>query len=154
MDNKQKISAGFLIRSRGLFLICHTTQDPDYIYSDSDPFWTIPKGLVEEGENSLAAALRETIEETGLNLEDYYHPSRYSPFHTYRSKSKKKYVIYYLDDADNKLFDFPFKCTSLIDNKRCPSRNGLPELDMFRWVSKEEAKRLIFTSFKHIFDLI
>jgi len=29
--------------------------------------WTIPKGLVDEGETPLAAACREFIEETGLN---------------------------------------------------------------------------------------
>ena len=107
MGNKQT-SAGFLIKSRGRYLICHSTQDPSYKYSELDPFWTIPKGIVEMGESFLIAAIRETKEETGIDLPLYYSINKLNNlFHRYSSKSKH-YAIYFLDDTDNKLFDFPF----------------------------------------------
>lgn len=148
----KKLSAGFLIKSRGLYLLCHTTQDPSYKYSDSDPFWSIPKGLVDRGEGCLTAALRETKEEIGVDLLSFYPPVD-RVFHKYSSKHKQ-YVIYFLNDVNNKLFDFPFICNSIIENERYPKRNGLPEHDMFKWVTKEEGKRLVFPSFKHVFDLV
>jgi len=157
MENK-KTSAGFLIQSRGLYLIGHSTQDPNYIYSDSDSFWTIPKGIVEENESYLMAAIRETLEETDLNLLMFYDllglNAQIEPVNlqSYKFSSEhKNYVIFILDDVDDKLFNFPFECTSLINNERFPKRNGLPELDMFKWATMKEAKNLIFPSFKHIF---
>lgn len=150
----KKTSAGFLIKSKGLFLICHSTQDPDYIYSDSDSFWTIPKGIVEEGESCLTTALRETEEETGLNLLSFYPVTKFNKvFHKYNSNSKK-YVVYFLDDIDNKISDQPLICNSRIVNERYSLRNGLPEHDMFKWATKEEAKTLVFLSMQHLFELV
>ena len=60
--SKKVIAAGvFLVREDGNILICHPTNHaPD--------FWSIPKGLVDDGEELLAAAIRETFEETNINL--------------------------------------------------------------------------------------
>ena len=144
-------SAGFLIRSNGLYLLCHATQNPDYIYKKDDPFWSIPKGVVDEGETHLEAALRETKEEIGIDLEGFVKiPTE--PFNVHPTK-KKNFVVYLADDLDGILLNCKFKCSSLINNDRTPQRNGLPEIDMFKWVNKEVARILIQPTLKHIFDL-
>lgn len=57
-----QISAGLVLIDRGRILLCHPTNAP----------WrgtfSIPKGLVEPGESLIAAALRETREEVGVEV--------------------------------------------------------------------------------------
>jgi len=146
-------TAGFLLRSNDLYLICHITQDSNYIYKESDPFWSIPKGTVEERERPIQAALREVKEETGLDLREYFEvPPSTEPFHVYETKHKI-YYIFFINDMTGHLTKMEYKCESIIDNPKYKIRNGLPEHDMFRWVTKEKAKELVFESLKHIFDL-
>ncbi len=61
----KKISAGCLVvaefEGEARFLVVH----PSGWYNRKKP-WSIPKGLVESGESREDAALRETLEETGL----------------------------------------------------------------------------------------
>ncbi len=45
--------------------------------------WDLPKGKVEEGETLLQAALRETTEETGLDVSPVAAPSSAVPVKTY-----------------------------------------------------------------------
>ena len=61
--------------SAGLLLFRRTDQGPQvFLAHPGGPFWarrdagawTIPKGLIEEGEDALATACREFEEETGL----------------------------------------------------------------------------------------
>jgi 8-oxo-dGTP diphosphatase len=60
-----KVAAGCLVRARFAgrwhYLIVH----PSGNYNRRSPY-TIPKGLLEDGENAPAAALRETREEAGI----------------------------------------------------------------------------------------
>lgn len=53
------LSCGLLVQSPAGWLLAHTTKTPR---------WDVPKGRIEPGETPLAAALRETQEETGLAL--------------------------------------------------------------------------------------
>ena len=61
----KKIAAGCVVRhvfgDEPLYLIVH----PSGSYNRHKP-WSIPKGLLDEGEEPSTAALRETREETGL----------------------------------------------------------------------------------------
>ena len=58
----RRLSCGVVIlNDQAELLLCHVTgQD----------HWDLPKGGIHAGETPLAAALRETEEETGLRLED------------------------------------------------------------------------------------
>ncbi len=61
VHSARKLSCGVVILNRSAeILLCHVTgQD----------HWDLPKGGAQPGEGALAAALRETTEETGLRLD-------------------------------------------------------------------------------------
>ena len=52
-----KISAGIIIRYKDSILLCHPTNAP---WKDS---YSFPKGLVEDDEDLIDAAIRECFEE-------------------------------------------------------------------------------------------
>ena len=59
-------SAGFLIKSADLYLVCHATNRKPPAATDCS--WTISKGIVDAGETPIEAAMRELKEETGIDL--------------------------------------------------------------------------------------
>jgi predicted NUDIX family NTP pyrophosphohydrolase len=71
MRRPKEISAGLLAFRRGgvtLKVLLAHPGGPFWAKKD-DGAWTIPKGLVEPGDDLLAAARREFTEETGLTAE-------------------------------------------------------------------------------------
>jgi 8-oxo-dGTP pyrophosphatase MutT (NUDIX family) len=148
---KQKIdSAGFLIESNGLYLLGHATQSDNYIFNPEDRNWTIPKGVVDDGESLLDGAIRETIEETGFDVRTHWDNLLENPTFTIDSK-RKTHHIFHLVDHTGTLPLRDFYCDSLIYNERVPHMNGKPEIDMFIWVNKKQAERLVFNTLKILF---
>ncbi|MGZ3687633.1 MAG: bis(5'-nucleosyl)-tetraphosphatase [Bdellovibrionota bacterium] len=92
-------------------------------------YWDFPKGMVEENEDPLSAALRELKEETGLARaqvrwgEDYYETAPYS---------RGKVARYFLAEVFNAQVE-------LLPNPD----NGIVEHHGFRWLSYEDAKLLV-----------
>ena len=70
------LSAGLLLfRRRGGTLELFLAHPGGPFWRDRDAgAWTIPKGLVEEGEDLLAAAVREFAEETGIEPQPPFIP--------------------------------------------------------------------------------
>jgi 8-oxo-dGTP pyrophosphatase MutT (NUDIX family) len=63
---KKEISAGIIVYRR-------TQEGPKFlILYHGHNYWNFPKGKIESEEKSLAAALRETREETGLSGQDLH----------------------------------------------------------------------------------
>ena len=58
-----KVAAGVLIEQAGRVLLVQRTQDP------GRGLWTLPAGFVDAGEDPAVAAVRECLEETGLEVE-------------------------------------------------------------------------------------
>ena len=85
---KKQVVAGFIIFRRteeGVkFLLLYRRGS----------YWNFPKGHFEEGERSMATALRETEEETGLKPSEL----RIIP-------SFKTYVRFFFDRGDKRIFD-------------------------------------------------
>ncbi len=60
-------------------------------------YYSIPKGMVEDGEDTLDAAIREVYEETGLNIrpEDIYHRRKHVNYYNLHNKALFKKIYYY-----------------------------------------------------------
>ena len=99
--------------------------------------WTIPKGLVNEGESTLLAACREFEEETGIR------PSgNFLPLGSIRQKAGKTVHAWAWEgDAD------PRKTSSNLMKMEYPKGSGkwltFPEVDRCAWFESEEAKKFI-----------
>lgn len=96
--------------------------------------WSIPKGLVDAGEESLAAACREFEEETGLQLS--------GPFQSLGSVRQKAGKLIHAwaceDDAD------PATLKSNLAQVELPAGSGrwisFPEVDRFGWFEPQTAR--------------
>lgn len=140
------VAAGvFLVNSKHQVLICHPTRH-------SETLWSIPKGKVEEGEELLAAAIRETYEETNIDLTNYTLVINMDPV-TYTHKKKVLYPFIVFENYNDKLgsFDsFEIKCNSNVPIER----GGFPEMDAYRWVDFSEAKRLLHNTQAECIDKV
>lgn len=119
-------SALVLINSNGDILGCHAFGKP------KDKGWDFPKGLTDENETDIDAAVRECFEETGLKVDKsvlvdcgvYPH-----------NKEKNIHIFLYKTES---IPMFGLNCTSFFE------RNGkeFPEVDAWMVIPKE--KRYLF----------
>ena len=131
-------SAGLLIIQEGKILLGHPTNAP----------WqhrhSISKGKIEEGEDILTAALRETKEEFGLEIDPQNIEQDQVHCIDYTDKKGKIYkkVYYYLTRTQ----DLP---------EVLPSENlQTEEMDWAGFLTKEEAQEKIFWRFKEMLNFI
>ena len=105
--------------------------------------WTIPKGLVEPGEDALATARREFAEETGMSLDDLEAAALGSAV----QRSGKVVKIWAVaGDLD------PLLADSNMVTMEWPRGSGrileFPEIDKLRWCGLAEAARLLNPALK------
>ena len=91
--------------------------------------WDFPKGLVEPGEDALAAARREVEEETGLADLDYPFGDEFKETLPYAGN---KVARYYLAETDAEKIELPVS-----------PELGRPEHHEYRWISFDEAEDLL-----------
>jgi 8-oxo-dGTP pyrophosphatase MutT (NUDIX family) len=128
----------FIVRKDKKVLICHPTNHPENFYS-------IPKGKVEDDEIFLEAAIRETYEETNLDLSETTDFTIY-PLTSVNYKHKKK-ILYPFLFLENKKSSFDWDGVELKCNSNVPEdRGGFPEMDGYKWVTLDEARELLFKS--------
>ena len=101
--------------------------------------WSIPKGLVDDGESPRDAARREFIEEIGSPAPD----RDYVELGEYRYSSGKMLTVF---AADGTGFD-PAEVRSETFEMEWPPRSGrmqsFPEIDRAEWVPLERARELL-----------
>ena len=124
----------FLINKSNKLLICHPTQHPLNV-------WSIPKGKVEALETFVDACVRETFEETNIELSDYKDKMIMLDSVNY-SHRKKILIPFVLFENDCEYLDLSLitiQCNSNVPEER----GGFPEMDGYKWVTLEEAKELL-----------
>lgn len=117
-------------------------------------FWSIPKGKLDKGETSFEAALRETWEETNVDLGEA--TSTYElEMVKYKSKNKKLKSFVIFEDENRKIDSstFELKCNSNVSDD-AKWNAGLPEMDAFKWITLDEAKDVLHQAQKECLDTI
>ena len=127
----------FRRRDGGLELLVAHPGGP-YFRRRHESSWTIPKGMVDDGESLLEAAQREFREETGFRPQ----AERYLPLGEIKQRSGKRVHAWAFEgDCD------PSKFESVDFELEWPPRSGrtvqFPEVDQLRFVDPDEARRLL-----------
>ncbi len=145
------------LRSAGILLYRLTAAGPEvllvhpggpYWAKKDDGAWSIPKGLCEPGEDSLAAALREFEEETGCTpignavaLGEFRQPGG-------------KIVAAFAVEGDFDLAGF----RSNVFTMEWPPKSGrmaeFPEADRAAWLGIDEARHKILKGQRPILDAL
>lgn len=122
MTDKQKLSAGVIpVRRVGAdwrLLVLRAYRN-----------WDFPKGMVEPGEEPLAAAQREAAEETGLRDLELAFGEGYRETIPYAAG---KVARYYIAETQEERIDLPIS-----------HELGRPEHHEWRWVTFDEAEDLL-----------
>jgi predicted NUDIX family NTP pyrophosphohydrolase len=132
----KNISAGLLMFSRknGLKVFLVHPGGPFFMKKDDD-YWGIPKGLTEEDEDHLQAAVREFKEETGIQP-----VGEFVPLGSVIQKGGKKVYAWAFECPS----DIPINITSNTCEIEWPPRSGktltIPEVDRGEFFTIEEAK--------------
>ena len=130
-----KISAGILLfrrRPAALEVMLVHPGGPFWARKDAGA-WSMPKGLVNEGEDWLAAAKREFLEETGMAIDgDFLDLGQHK-------QPGGKIIVAFAREGD---FD-PASLASNTFSIEWPPHSGrmaeFPEIDRAAWFSIEEA---------------
>jgi 8-oxo-dGTP pyrophosphatase MutT (NUDIX family) len=124
--------------SAGVVVIRFFDGIPYYLLLRVYNFWDFPKGLVDQGEEPLAAARREVAEEAGLTELVFRWGEEYRETPLYRSG---KIARYYVAEAPR---GEPYLPVS--------PELGRPEHHEFAWVAHREARALVADRVKAILD--
>lgn len=122
-----QLSCGVILDTPRGWLVCHAT---------GTTHWDFPKGGIEPGESPLDCAIRETLEETGLDLHHFRMNFVDLGEHAYiRNKRLHMFYLKYDEEIDIKQLN----CSSFVRNERTGA--SYPEVDYYDFVSREEAMR-------------
>jgi len=141
MNGMAKRSAGLLIYRRrdGRPEVLLVHPGGPYWQGKDEAAWSIPKGLIEDGEDELAAAKREAWEELGVPIDGHFE------FLGNYKQPGGKIVIAWSIEADVSLDTDTL--TSNTFEIEWPPRSGrmqqFPEVDQAQWFSPDDASRKI-----------
>ena len=130
-------SAGLLIhhRNAGLLNVLLVHPGGPFWAKKDNGAWSIPKGLVDENEDELAAARREVEEELGVKVD-----GRFERLGEYKQPGGKIVIAWSVET------DIAIDADSIRSNTfvmEWPPRSGLmnefPEVDKARWFTLPEA---------------
>lgn len=115
--------------SAGVVIVRSVRRYPHYLLLRAYDYWDFPKGIVEDGEQPRAAAIREVEEETTLSNLVFRWGTDYIETPPYR---KRKIARYYLAESPHGEVDLPVS-----------PELGHPEHDEFRWLAYEAGRKLL-----------
>ena len=125
-------------RSAGIVVVRRQNGEWWFLLLRAYRHWGFPKGLIEPGEQPLAAARRETGEETGLTDLDFRWGTGSIDTAMY---GDRKVASFYLAETRQEQIALPVN-----------PELGHPEHNEFRWVSCKEAQSLLPPRLQPILD--
>lgn len=148
MARTNKVSAGMVLfrRTQGRLEIFLAHPGGPFWRRRDEAAWTIPKGMVEDGEGMLDAAMREFREETGIEPREPF-----IPLGSIRQKAGKVVHAWAWEgDAD------PASVTSNLMRVEWPRGSGrwqsYPEVDRCEWFDPAEARSKIIAAQAELID--
>jgi predicted NUDIX family NTP pyrophosphohydrolase len=138
MRHSKEVSAGLLAfrRRNGLEVLLGHPGGPFWARKD-DGVWTIPKGLVEPGDDLISAARREFTEETNLTL-----PGEAVALRPVNQKSGKV-VHAFAFEADFDLANFASNSFEIEWPPKSGRRQSFPEIDRIAYFTLPTAMQKI-----------
>ena len=137
---KNNVSAGILlyrVQDAAVEVLLVHPGGP-YFKNKDKGSWTIPKGLVDFGEEPIAAAVRELFEETGLSPEGPLH-------YLGEVRQKGGKLVHAWSAKTDLLGDLELRSNTF--ELEWPPHSGktqtFPEIDQMRFFTCEEAKEYI-----------
>jgi 8-oxo-dGTP pyrophosphatase MutT (NUDIX family) len=122
------VSCGTLVvDGEGRLLICHVTGTPK---------WDIPKGLLDPGEDTITAAMRELNEEAGLAFE----AARFQDLGRFPYRRDKSLHLYKVEVGGEMPDLGHLECRSFFPHHL--TGKPTPETDGFRWATRAEVAKL------------
>lgn len=148
MRRSKEISAGLLVfrRNPALEVLLAHPGGPFWAKKD-DGVWTIPKGLIEPGEDLLAAARREFTEETNLTTPD----SELIALAPVNQKSGKT-VYAFAVAADLELGTFASNTFAIEWPPRSGKRQNFPEIDRIGYFALPAAQTKVIAYQRPLLD--
>jgi bis(5'-nucleosidyl)-tetraphosphatase len=131
MNTKTTLSAGVVILRR-------FDDRYRYLLLRAGNYWDFSKGMVEPGEDPLAAAIREVEEETTLTGLDFRWGH---PFTETEPYGKNKIARYYIAESAEGEVYLPVT-----------EELGHPEHDEFRWLEYDAARGLLVPRVQAVLD--
>jgi 8-oxo-dGTP pyrophosphatase MutT (NUDIX family) len=116
-------------RSAGVVVVRRAADGWRFLILRAYRNWDFPKGLIEPGENPLAAAIRETREEAGIEDLAFAWGHAFCDTAPY---ARAKIARYYLAETRRERIALPIN-----------PELGRPEHHEFRWVGSDAARRLL-----------
>ncbi|MDO8703490.1 MAG: NUDIX domain-containing protein, partial [Sulfuricaulis sp.] len=117
------------ILSAGVVVVRRFDDQYRYLLLRVRDYWDFPKGMVEPGEDPLAAAIRETEEETMLVQLHFRWGHAFTETEPY---GKNKIARYYLAESHDGDVSLPVS-----------AELGKPEHEEFRWLEYDAARGLL-----------
>lgn len=138
MARKAEISAGLLVfrRKPSLEMLLAHPGGPYWARKDEGA-WSIPKGLVEPGDDLLAAARRELAEETSFIADGAFIPL--APVKQKSGKTVHGFAV----EGDFDLAQFASNSFEIEWPPRSGRRRAFPEVDRVGYFTVDEAMRKI-----------
>ncbi|HEY0119468.1 MAG TPA: NUDIX domain-containing protein [Cellulomonas sp.] len=121
-------------RAAGVEVLCAHMGGPLWARKD-ERAWSFPKGLVEDGEDEIAAARREFVEELGVPAPD--EPSRRLGAYRY---SSGKVVVLFAVEADLAVEQIVPGTFEMQWPPRSGHRQAFPEVDRAAWFDLPTAR--------------
>jgi len=109
-----------------------------YLLLRAYKFWDFPKGIVEAGEDPFLAALREVLEETGIQDLTFPFGERFFETEPY---ARGKVARYYLAETKEQDLQLPVSLEL-----------GRPEHHEYRWLAYSEARELCMPRIQNVLD--